>query len=58
MKTEKEKAAEVLKKRDEARKGIDHDNPKGRDPLKAEEKKQQKVEDLGLGLGIGLRRGG
>ncbi|HVY19418.1 MAG TPA: hypothetical protein VHA70_04965 [Bauldia sp.] len=58
MKTEKEKAAEVLKKRDEARKGIEHEDPKGCDPLKAEEKKQQKVEDLGLGLGVGLRRSG
>lgn len=59
MKTDKEKAQEILKERDDARKGIEHDGPKGRDPLKAEKKRDEKAGELaGIAVGAGLKRNG
>ncbi len=59
MKSDKEKAQEILKARDDARKGIEHTDPKGRDPLKAEDKRQEKAGELaGVAIGTGLKHSG
>ena len=55
-KTEDEKAEEVLKKRDMAREGLAEHPDDGRDPLKTQEGREEKVEDAGLALGVGLKR--
>jgi len=59
MKTEKEKAKEVLKERERARKGFAVTNDEGEDPLKNPEnpaEREEKVEDAGLALDLGLKR--
>ncbi len=59
MKTEKEKAKEVLKERERARKGFAVTNDEGEDPLKDQEtptEREEKVEDAGLALDLGLKR--
>jgi hypothetical protein len=59
MKTEKQKAEEILKARGEARKGIDRTGDKTRDPRKAEDQRQQKTGELaGVAMGAGLKRSG
>ncbi len=72
MKTDKEKAEEVLKKRRLAAKGIEErKDGKPIDPMKdvgkltidndadrpeSEEEKQQDINDRGLAIGLGLKR--
>jgi hypothetical protein len=62
MTTDREKAREILEKRDDARKGIereDPEDPKGRDPLEAEKKRDEKAGELaGVAIGAGLKRSG
>ena len=59
MKSDKEKAQEILKARDDARKGIEHADPKGRDPLKAEKQRDEKAGELaGVAIGAGFKRSG
>jgi hypothetical protein len=59
MKTEKEKAEEVLKERERARKGLAVTNDEGEDPLENPEnprERQEKVGDAGLAVDLGLKR--
>jgi hypothetical protein len=59
MKTDEEKAKEVLKERARARKGFAVINDEGEDPLAKPEnptKREEKVEDAGLALDLGLKR--
>jgi hypothetical protein len=65
MKTDKEKAEEILKERERARKGIAVTNDEGKDPLKkyqntveGEEDREEKIADAGLAVGLGLKRSG
>ena len=56
MKTEKEKAEEILKKRERARKGFAETNDEGKDPLEEQEEGEEKVADAALAVGLGLKR--
>jgi hypothetical protein len=65
MKTEEEKAKDVLRERERARKGFAVTDDEGRDPLdkndnsiEDEEAREQKVGDAGLAGGLGLKRSG
>jgi hypothetical protein len=59
MKSEKEKADEILKASDDARKGIKHQDKDNRDPLSVEEKERKKAGKLaGVAIGAGLKRSG
>lgn len=58
MKTDKEKAEEILKKRELARKGLAEHPDDGTDPFEEQEDRQEKIADAGLAVGIGLRRSG
>lgn len=58
MKTEKEKAEEILKKREMARKGLAEHKDEGEDTLEDQQEREEKVADAGLALGLGLRRSG
>lgn len=58
MKSEKEKAEEILKKREQARKGFSETNDDGKDPIEEQEDRAKKVADAGLAVGLGLRRSG
>jgi hypothetical protein len=58
MKTEKEKAKEILKAREKARKGFAESKDEGRDPIKEQLKREQDVGNAGLAVGIGLKRSG
>ena len=59
MKTDKEKAKEVLKERERAQKGFAVTNDEGEDPLKNPQnptERQEKVGDAGLAVALGLKR--
>ena len=59
MKTEKEKAKEVLKERERARKGIAVTNDEGKDPLEnpqGRKERKEKIGDAGLTVDLGLKR--
>jgi hypothetical protein len=58
MKTEKEKANDILKDRDKARKGYAESKDEGRDPIKEQLKREQEIGNAGLAVGIGLKRSG
>jgi hypothetical protein len=58
MKTDEEKAKEILKKRERARKGFAETNDEGQDPLKNQDKREEKIADNGLVLGLGMKRSG
>ena len=58
MKSEKEKAEEILKKREKARKGFAEHKDEGEDTVEEQEERQEKVADAGLALGLGLKRSG
>ena len=58
MKSEKEKAEEILKKREMARKGIAEHKDEGEDTLEKQEEREEKVADAGLALGLGMKRSG
>ena len=55
-KSEDEKAKEVLRKRDLARKGLSEQSDRGTDPLEEQDNREETVEDAGLAVGVGLRR--
>ncbi len=55
-KSEEEKAKEVLKKRELARKGFSEQADDGRDPLEEQEEQSENLQDTGLAVGIGLKR--
>jgi hypothetical protein len=54
VKTEKEKAREILKKRDDARKGLKPDTEKN--AIEREEETEEKIADRGLAVGVGMHR--
>lgn len=57
MKTEKEKAQQVLKERERAKKGFAVTDDEGHDPLDEQPgDREEKVEDVGLALDLGLKR--
>jgi hypothetical protein len=56
MKSEKEKAKAVLKKRERARKGFAEHPQDGRDPLEKQEERQDRIADTGLAVGLGVKR--
>ncbi len=59
MKTEKEKAEEVLRERERARRGFAVTNDEGEDPLENPEsrkERQEKIGDAGLAVDLGLKR--
>ena len=58
MKTEREKAEAILKKRERARKGFAETDDEGKDPLAEQENREEKIADSGLAVGIGLKRSG
>lgn len=58
MKTEKEKAEEILRKRELARKGLAEHKDDGRDPIEEQEEREEKIADAGLALGLGMKRSG
>ena len=58
MKTEREKAEEILKKRERARKGFAETDDEGKDPLAEQENREEKIADSGLAVGLGLKRSG
>ena len=56
MKSDKEKAEEILKKRQMARKGLAEHKDEGEDRAEEEEKREEKIADAGLAAGLGLKR--
>jgi hypothetical protein len=65
MKTEKERAKEVLEERERARKGFAVTNDEGKDPLKKkpgsmeeQEEREDRIADAGLAIGLGMKRSG
>ncbi len=65
MKTEREKAREILKERERARKGFAVTNDEGEDPLdeqddslEGQQRREDKIDDAGLAVGLGLKRSG
>lgn len=65
MKSDKEKAEEILRERERARKGFAVTNDEGKDPLKLnqnsiedEEERQEEIGERGLAVGLGLKRSG
>jgi hypothetical protein len=58
MKSEKEMANEILKKREKARKGFAEHKDEGEDALEKQEEREEKIADAGLALGLGLKRSG
>ena len=56
--TDKEKADEILKKRERARKGFAEHPEEGSDPLEKQEKREEKIADSGVVLGLGMKRSG
>jgi hypothetical protein len=65
MKTDKEKAEEILRERERARKGFAVTNDEGKDPLKLkgnsledQEEREEDIADNGLAVGLGLKRSG
>ena len=58
MKSEKEKAEEILKKRERARKGIAEHKDEGEDTLEDQEERERKIADAGLAVGLGMKRSG
>ncbi len=58
MKSEKEKAEEILKKREMARKGLAEHKDEGVDTLEEQGEREKKIGDAGLALGLGLKRSG
>jgi hypothetical protein len=63
MNSDKEKAKEVLKERERARKGFAVTDDEGKDPLdrqadsiEEQEEREKKVDEAGLALGLGLNR--
>jgi hypothetical protein len=58
MKSDKEKADEILKARDKARKEFAETNDEGRDPIEEDLKREQEIGNAGLAVGIGLKRSG
>jgi hypothetical protein len=58
MKSEKEKAEEILKKRERARKGLAEHKDEGEYTLEEQEEREEKIADAGLALGLGLKRSG
>jgi len=58
MKSEKEKAEEILKKREMARKGLAEHKDEGVDTLEEQEEREKNIGDAGLALGLGLKRSG
>jgi hypothetical protein len=55
---DKEKAEEILKKRERARKGFAEHPDDGRDPLEKQEDREEKIADAGLAVGLGMKRSG
>ncbi|MGH6923512.1 MAG: hypothetical protein ACRED5_07205 [Propylenella sp.] len=53
-KTDKEKAKEILEKRDRARKGFREDAPK--DAAEKKKERMEKIGDSALALDLGLKR--
>jgi hypothetical protein len=58
MKSEKEKAEEILKKREKARKGFAEHKDEGKDTIEEQEDREEKVADAALAVGLGLKRSG
>jgi hypothetical protein len=58
MKSEKEKAEEILKKREMARKGLAEHKDEGEGTLEKQEERQKKIADVGPAVGLGLKRSG
>jgi hypothetical protein len=58
MKSEKEKAEEILKRREMARKGLAEHKDEGVDTLEEQEEREKNIGDAGLALGLGLKRSG
>jgi hypothetical protein len=58
MKSEKEKAEEILKKREQARKGLAEHKDEGKDTIEEQEEREEKVADTALAVGLGLKRSG
>jgi hypothetical protein len=56
--TDKEKADEILKKRERARKGFAEHPDESRDPLKKQEEREENIADSGVVLGLGMKRSG
>jgi len=52
------KAKELLKKRDLARKGLSEHPDEGKNALKEQQKREEKIADAGLAVGLGLKRSG
>ena len=58
MKTDKEKAEEILKKRERARKGFAEHPDDGKDPLEEQDEREEKAAQAGLVVGLGMKRSG
>lgn len=58
MKSDKEKAEEILKKREMARKGIAEHPDDGKDEIEEQEVRERKIADNALAIGLGMRRSG
>jgi hypothetical protein len=56
MKSDKEKAEEILKKREMARKGLAEHKDEGEDTAGEQEEREEKIADAGLAVGLGLKR--
>jgi hypothetical protein len=58
MKTDKEKAEELLKKREQARKGLAEHKDEGEDPIEEKEERERKIAENSLAVGLAIRRSG
>jgi hypothetical protein len=57
-KSEQEKAEEVLKKRERARKGFAETDDRGEDPLEEQGEEDDRLARDALTLGVGMKRTG
>ena len=58
MKTDQEKADEIRRKRELARKGLAEHKDEGADPIEEQEEREQKVAENGLVGGLAIKRSG
>lgn len=58
MKDDKEKAREILRKREAAAKGLKPKEERDPETLEDQDEREEKVADAGLALGLGLKRSG
>ena len=58
MKTDQEKAEEIRKKRELARKGLAEHKDEGKDTIEEQEEREEKIAGNSLAVGLAVKRSG